>query len=48
MAQVQAGNHEAFGEIYDRYGAGAYRIALGICRDTGRAQDAVQESFVSV
>jgi RNA polymerase sigma-70 factor (ECF subfamily) len=48
MVQVQAGDHEAFGEIYDRYSARAYRIALGICRDTGRAQDAVQESFISV
>ncbi|MEO6497199.1 MAG: sigma-70 family RNA polymerase sigma factor [Solirubrobacteraceae bacterium] len=48
MERVQAGDHEAFGEIYDRYSARSYRIALSICRDTGRAEDAVQESFVSV
>ncbi|MEJ7785964.1 MAG: sigma-70 family RNA polymerase sigma factor [Solirubrobacteraceae bacterium] len=48
MAQVQAGDHVAFGEIYDRFCRQAYRIALAICRDTGRAEDAVQESFVAV
>jgi RNA polymerase sigma-70 factor (ECF subfamily) len=35
-------------ELYDRYCARAYRVARAVCRDDGRAQDAVQDGFVSV
>ena len=48
MAQVNAGSVEAFGEIYDRFGERAYRVAFAVCRDAGHAQDAVQEAFVSI
>jgi RNA polymerase sigma-70 factor (ECF subfamily) len=48
MAQVSAGSVEAFGELYDRFCNRAYGVAFSVCRDQGRAQDAVQEAFLSV
>jgi RNA polymerase sigma-70 factor (ECF subfamily) len=48
MAEVSAGSVEAFAELYDRYCDRAYGIAFSICRDEGRAQDAVQDGFLSV
>jgi RNA polymerase sigma-70 factor (ECF subfamily) len=48
MGEVSAGSVEAFGELYDRYCARAYGVALSVCRDQTRAQDAVQDGFLSV
>lgn len=48
MAHASRGSVEAFGKLYDRYGDRAYRVALSVCRDVGRAQDAVQDAFVSI
>ncbi len=48
MERVQAGRVDAFEELYYRYGDRAYRIARSICFDAGRAEDAVQEAFLSV
>jgi RNA polymerase sigma-70 factor, ECF subfamily len=48
MGEVSAGSEEAFGELYDRYCARAYGVALSVCRDQSRAQDAVQDAFLSV
>jgi RNA polymerase sigma-70 factor (ECF subfamily) len=48
MSQVVCGDADAFGELYDRYSARAYRVARSVCRDHGRAEDAVQEAFVSL
>lgn len=48
MSEVIAGSVEAFGEIYDRYCARAYGVARAVGLDHGRAQDAVQEGFLSV
>jgi RNA polymerase sigma-70 factor (ECF subfamily) len=48
MMQVKAGNVEAFRELYDLYCDRAYRVAWSVCRDRGRAEDAVQEAFVSI
>lgn len=47
MAEAQAGDAGAFGEIYDRYAARAYGLARSVCRDTGAAEEAVQEAFLS-
>ena len=47
MARVQAGDGEAFGALYDRFGT----RALGVARMIGRAshaEDIVQEAFLSV
>jgi RNA polymerase sigma-70 factor (ECF subfamily) len=48
MMQVQAGSAEAFRELYDLYCDRAYRVAWSVCHDQGRAEDAVQEAFVSI
>ena len=48
MARVQAGSAVAFGVLHDRYRVRAYRIARNVCHDDGRAQEAVQEAFISI
>ncbi len=48
MRRVQAGDAEAFGALYDRFAARAYRLACAICRDESRAEDDVQEAFLSL
>ena len=39
---------EAFGWLYDRHAARAYRVARSVCRDTHRAEEGVQEGFLGV
>jgi RNA polymerase sigma-70 factor, ECF subfamily len=48
MAHVAAGSVAAFAVLYDRYCDRAYRIAWSVCRDDGRAEEAVQEAFSSI
>ncbi len=48
MQEVKAGSEDAFGELYDRFSARAYRIARSVCHDQGGAEEAVQELFVSI
>ena len=48
MASIRDGSTAAFEVLYDRYCHRAYRIARSVCRDDGRAQEAVQEAFVAV
>jgi RNA polymerase sigma-70 factor (ECF subfamily) len=48
MARVQNGDTNAFAELYDRYAVQAFRVARAICRDSGRAEDAVQEGFLAI
>lgn len=48
MAQMQAGSTVAFGVLHDRYRGRAQRIAWALCHDDGRAQEAVQEAFMSI
>lgn len=48
MAAVKAGSVAAFNVLYERYCDRVYRVARSICRDDGRAQDAVQEAFISI
>lgn len=48
MAEVKDGSVDALGVLYDRYCDRAYAIARSVCRDDGRAQEAVQETFISI
>ena len=48
MDRIAAGSTEAFGDLYDRYSARAFRVARSVCRDHGAAEDAVQDAFVSI
>jgi len=47
MRGVQADDVRAFEALYDRNVALAWRIARSVCRDPGRAEDAVQDAFVA-
>lgn len=48
MADVKAGSVAAFDVLYGRYRARAHGVARSVCRDDGRAQEAVQEAFSSI
>ncbi len=48
MRRVQADDPDAFGALYDRFCPRAYRFAFGIVHDKLRAEDIVQEAFLSV
>ncbi len=42
------GDRNAFGTLYEAYSVDMYRFALSICKNTHDAQDAVQETALSV
>lgn len=48
LEHVVAGRLEALEELYDRYRAMAYSIALRITADTALAEDVVQDAFLGV
>jgi len=48
MVDVQAGCTTAFGVLYGRFSDRAQRVARSVCRDDGRAEEAVQEAFASI
>jgi RNA polymerase sigma-70 factor, ECF subfamily len=48
MGEVQAGSTSAFEALYDRFSVRAYRVARAVCRNDGRAAEAVQEAFISI
>lgn len=48
LARVGLGDKDALSEIYDRHSATAFGLALRMCRDRSDAEDAVQETFLSV
>ncbi len=45
---AKMGDKEAYGTLYEEYSNDMYRFALGICKNTYDAQDAVQETAISV
>lgn len=47
MVRVQADDTAAFGILFDRHYAHALAIAGSVCWDQGRAEDAVQEGFLT-
>jgi RNA polymerase sigma-70 factor, ECF subfamily len=48
LALVARSEDAALAEIYDRFGAVAYGLALRVLRDEALAQDAVQDAFLAV
>src|SRR6266851_6870713 len=45
MARLQANDTSALEILFDRYARLVFRIARGVVRDTGEAEDVVQEAF---
>ena len=45
LARLQGRDPDALAELYDRYGAMAYRLILRIVRDKGIAEDLVKRRF---
>jgi RNA polymerase sigma-70 factor (ECF subfamily) len=48
LALVARAEEPALAEVYDRFGAVAYGLALRVLRDEGLAQDAMQDAFLAV
>ena len=48
VLSAMAGNKDAYGDLYEFYATDMYRFALAICKNTYDAQDADQESAISV
>ncbi|GAB3571856.1 sigma-70 family RNA polymerase sigma factor [Spirosoma luteolum] len=48
LTALQAGNHDAFAAIYDRYWSALYRLAYQKVRSREGAEELVQELFVSL
>lgn len=48
VARLRAGDVDALAALYDRYSRRAYAVALSVCHDDGRAQEAVQDAFLSL
>ena len=48
MLRVQADEIGAFGALFDQFGAPAYRLAYSVAGNATRAEDIVQEAFLSV
>jgi RNA polymerase sigma factor (sigma-70 family) len=46
LAQMALGDEPALAELYDRFGAVAYRLAVRVLRDQTLAEDAVQDAFL--
>src|SRR3954452_17246930 len=46
VALVRRGEGEAFRAIMQRYNRRLYRVARGVVRDDGEAEDVVQEAYV--
>ena len=48
ISQLQAGHHDAMNALFRRYYRSVLSIALRIVRDTGEAEDVMQEVFLEV
>src|SRR5258708_2947574 len=48
MRHLRGGHHDALTVLFDRYHRLVLKVALSIVRDSGEAQDVVQEVFLQV
>ena len=48
IARIRSGEQDAMAELYDRYSALVYSVALRVLTDTGAAEDVLQEVFMQL
>ena len=48
LQRVRQGDQTAMSEVFDRYGRAVYSVALRILKDTGHAEDVMQEIFFQI
>src|ERR1700761_83823 len=48
LQRVRQGDQSAMAEIFDRYGRAVYSVGLRILKDTGLAEDVMQEIFFQI
>lgn len=48
MGRIQRDDADALGELFDRYAPRVYGLARAVCRQSGMADDVVQETFISI
>jgi RNA polymerase sigma-70 factor (ECF subfamily) len=48
LLRLRSGDQQAYREVVDEYSARVYRLALGMLGDPSEAEDALQETFLSV
>jgi len=48
LTRIQSGDQKAMSALFDRYGTMVYSVALRVLKDTGEAEDVMQEIFVQM
>src|SRR3954447_20165326 len=48
VRRVAAGSEAALADLYDKYAASVFRVALSVTRDQGAAEEVVQETFLTL
>src|SRR5271170_1104329 len=48
LAKVEQGNQEAMAGLFDRYSGMVYSVALRVLKDTGQAEDVMQDIFIQI
>ncbi len=48
LQRVRQGDQRAMAEVFDRYGRAVYSVAFRILKDTGHAEDVMQEIFFQI
>jgi RNA polymerase sigma-70 factor (ECF subfamily) len=48
LSAIRSGDEKAMAELYDRYSAVVYSVALRVLGDTGAAEDILQEVFMQL
>jgi RNA polymerase sigma-70 factor, ECF subfamily len=48
LSEIQSGSQDAMAVFFDRYSRMVYSVALRVLKDTGEAEDVMQEIFIQV
>src|SRR5271156_6162167 len=48
LSSIQSGDQDAMARFFERYSSMVYSVALRVLKDSGEAEDVVQEIFIQV